>query len=423
MRILHVIHRYWPARGGSEKFFIELSEQFAANGNDVTVFTTDAMDIQHFWLPGKESIKVRAEEHEKVRIERFPVRRFPKHPHALRLLGLIPGTAAKSIFSFPSPLLPSMLRRIGTKERYDIVHATALPYDSLLYVASRIARRQGIPFVTSPFFHLGESSNDEVSRHYTRPNQLRIINGSDRVFVQTAIEHDFLASHGCPEEKMVLLGMGITPSELEGGDGARFRQKYDLGNRSIVCYIGPRTYDKGTFTLIEAMEELWIKGDDTVLALAGTDIEDFKRFYAGLPTELKSNVILLDYISDEEKRDMLDACTLLTLPSRSDSFGIVLLEAWFFGKPVIGANAGGIPGLVRDHIDGVLVPFGDAAGLANALDRLLSDGEYAHRLGAAGRKKVLAEFTWADKYRTVSDLYEELTMLPANNRMGKEICP
>jgi len=408
VRCLHIIHRYWPARGGSEKFFEEISERLAADGNDVTVWTTDAIDIQHYWLPGKERTDIPRDEHNGVHVRRFNVRRFPKHAQALRILDKIPGLTAKSLFSFPSPLVPGMLKHIATNQKFDIVHATALPYDSILYTAHMVAKRQGIPLVYSPFFHLGEEGADDVRRFYTRPHQMSLVKSADRVLVQTSIERDFLGASGCPSSKMLLLGMGINPSELEGGDGERFRRKHGIAG-PIVCYIGPRTYDKGTFHLVQAMEKLWAGHDPSTLVLAGTDIEDFRRYHERLPEKVKSKCIMLDFIPDEDKLDLLDACSLLALPSRSDSFGIVFLEAWFYGKPVVGAKAGGIPGLVRDGLDGLLVPFGDVKELALSIQKLLFDKEYAHGLGDAGRERVLAEFTWDEKYAVVKQLYEDLT--------------
>lgn len=407
MRCLHVIHRYWPARGGSEKFMLEISERLAAEGNSVTVFTTDAIDIQHYWLPGKEKIATGREVRNGVEIERFRVRRLPKHAQALRVLGKIPGRLPKSLFSFPSPLVPGMLAKIRDADRFDIVHATALPYDSIIYAGQRIAARQGIPFVVSPFFHLGEAENDAVRRHYTRENQMKLVMSADRVLVQTDIERDFLRGRGFPERKMLKLGMGINPAELEGGTAGRFREKHSIIG-PIVAYIGPKTYDKGTFHLVEAMESLWKNGDPSTLVLCGTDIEDFRRYHEGLPEKVKSKCLMLDFVSEDDKRDLLDACDLLALPSRSDSFGIVFLEAWFYGKPVVGASAGGIPGLVRDGIDGLLVPFGDVKGLALVIKKLLEDKEYARRMGDSGRERVLSEFTWDKKYAVVRDLYLEL---------------
>lgn len=408
MKCLHVIHRYWPARGGSEKFMQEIGERLAADGHHVTVFTTDAIDIQHYWLPGKEKIEETSTVHNGVEIRRFKVRRLPKHPQALRVLGKIPGQVPRSLFSFPSPLVPGMLREIYSGEKFDIVHATALPYDSILYTASAIARRLDIPLVMSPFFHLGEENSDEVKRYYTRPHQMKLVESADRVLVQTTIERDFLLEHGLSAEKLLMLGMGINPEELDGGVAGRFREKFGVIG-PIVCYIGPKTFDKGAFHLVQAMESLWRSGNPATLVLAGTTIEDFRRYHAGLPDKIRKKCILLDYIGDEDKLNLLDACDLLALPSRSDSFGIVFLEAWYYGKPVVGAAAGGIPGLVRDGIDGLLVPFGDVKELAQSIKKLLEDREYGAALGAAGRERVLAEFTWDRKYAVVRDLYLELT--------------
>ena len=93
LRCLHVIHRYWPALGGSEKFMMEISERLAADGNEVTVFTTDAIDIQHYWLPGKERIDCERERPQRGRDTPFQGEAVPEAPQALRVLGKIPGLA------------------------------------------------------------------------------------------------------------------------------------------------------------------------------------------------------------------------------------------------------------------------------------------------------------------------------------------
>ena len=82
------------------------------------------------------------------------------------------------------------------------------------------------------------------------------------------------------------------------------------------------------------------------------------------------------------------------MPSRTDSFGIVYLEAWLNGVPVIGARAGGVPEVITDGVDGYLVDFGDVAALANRIELLLRRPEAARALGEAGRRKVLAEHKW-----------------------------
>jgi glycosyltransferase involved in cell wall biosynthesis len=83
----------------------------------------------------------------------------------------------------------------------------------------------------------------------------------------------------------------------------------------------------------------------------------------------------------------LDEATLLCLPSRAEGLGRVVVEAMCRGRAVVGGDAGGIPDLVGDGVDGLLVRPGEPAPLADALIRILSDRELAMRLGAAARLK------------------------------------
>ena len=72
----------------------------------------------------------------------------------------------------------------------------------------------------------------------------------------------------------------------------------------------------------------------------------------------------------------------------------MFLEAWCYGVPVIGAQAGGIPDVISAEQDGLLVRYGDPDELANALARLLADPELRRRMGQAGREKVYQHLTW-----------------------------
>jgi glycosyltransferase involved in cell wall biosynthesis len=127
-----------------------------------------------------------------------------------------------------------------------------------------------------------------------------------------------------------------------------------------------------------------------------------------LPADEKARVRLLGFVEKRTQADILAATDVLALPSRTDSFGIVFLDAWANGVRVIGAHAGGIPGVVTDGVDGLLVPFGDVPALASALRRLLDDPDLRRTMGAAGRAKVLEYYTWDHIVARVRDLYSGL---------------
>jgi glycosyltransferase involved in cell wall biosynthesis len=104
------------------------------------------------------------------------------------------------------------------------------------------------------------------------------------------------------------------------------------------------------------------------------------------------------------------------MPSRTDSFGIVFLEAWTYGKPVIGARAGGPQEIIEHRGDGLLVPFSDVESLSREIARLLNDRDLARQLGMAGRRKTLERYTWDRVYAQVAGLYDELVTRRLNGR-------
>jgi glycosyltransferase involved in cell wall biosynthesis len=116
---------------------------------------------------------------------------------------------------------------------------------------------------------------------------------------------------------------------------------------------------------------------------------------------------LLGVISPDEKRDLLAAADIVALPSRTESFGIVFLEAWASRKPVIGACAGAVPDLVRDGETGLLTPFGNVDALAVAIGRLLADDELARSLAERGHSLAVGRYSWAavyDRYRRAFEI-------------------
>ncbi len=156
------------------------------------------------------------------------------------------------------------------------------------------------------------------------------------------------------------------------------------------------------------MQRLWAEGRDATLVLTGPMVSQARAFVAQLPPDTLRHIRPLGFVEKATQADVLAAMDILALPSRTDSFGIVFLDAWANGKPVIGANAGGIPGVVTDGIDGLLVPFGDVGALATALRTLLDDPALRARLGAAGQEKVLRQYTWERITTAVRGVYTHL---------------
>lgn len=417
MRILHIIHRYWPFMGGSERLLQGIAERMAAEGHEVTVFTTNAWDLEALWVGKGSTIPVPEELHGGVRIHRFPVRHLPLSPWlypALRRfmsrLSQLPLETTPLLHTLGAftPWVPMLATELaGSGENYDIVHVMNITFEGMAYPALAYTKRYRIPFILTPLLHLGEPGSNSVRRFYTMRHQLQMLRAASLLFAQTEMERFFLACMGIPARRIIKAASGVELDDLGGGRGERFRLKYGLEG-PIVFYLGPTAYDKGVFHLLDAMKRLWAEGEETHLVLAGPTTGAFTNHLKRQPGLVKKHCHVLGYIPEQDKKDLLDAGDLLVMPSRTDSLGVVFLEAWAYRKPVIGARAGGIPELIREGEDGLLVSFGDTKALAEGIALLLRDKVLACRLGESGRRKVEDAYTWDKRYPPVRDAFEAL---------------
>ncbi len=416
MRILHVSHRYWPCVGGSERHLQEICERLAREGHSVAVYTTDALDFEYFWDPGKRRLPLLHEHHNGVEIRRFPVRHlpwarvsFPGVRWSMTQLSALPINATW-ILRHLSGLAPSVSgfhEALRTAREFDVVHGMNICFDSLHWPALEMAHRNGVPFLITPLIHLGEADNDRVRRYYTMRHQIELIARADAVLAQTEIERRYLVSRGVPSRKIVKVGVGVNPTDVLGGDATRFREKYGV-RTPFVFALGTAAYDKGTYHLVEAMSRLWRRGIHADLVIAGPALDAFVRYFRRQPEWIRRRCRVLHLISDADKRDLLAAGTVMALPSRTDSFGVVYLEAWLYGKPVVGACAGGVPEVIDDGVDGFLVRFGDVGALAEHLRVLLTDQHLAQRMGERGKQKVLERYTWDHVYPVVREVFGQM---------------
>lgn len=425
MRILHIIQRYWPARGGAETLLGAISEYLVAQGHDVTVATTDALDFELFWDPRRRRVDTREAVHNGVRILRFPVRHVPlpqlAYPGIRRLLWMlsmakpVPVTWMARLSRF-TPWVPGLWRWLKTTgETFNLVAGMTICFEPLLEAGLRFSERRGIPYVIYPLTHLGAGpvpGDDALSRFYTMRHQQDLVMRSTALVAQTASERDFYVQRGFERERALVAGPGITPGEVLGGDGARFRRRHGIAEATpLVVALSSMSYDKGTPHVVEAVRRLWQQGRDVELALAGAVLTPFRRYLDGLPPAERERVRLLGPVGEDEKRDLLAAADVVAMSSRTDSFGIVYLEAWLYAKPVIGARTWGVTDVIDDGVDGRLVPFGDVDTLAETLVQLIDHPEIRAAMGAQGARKVLAQHTWARKHRTVYARYCELAGL------------
>ena len=394
MRVAHFVQRYPPALGGSEAYFARLSRHLAAVGDTVTVFTTTALDLEAFWSLRARCLASGIEIDQGVEVRRYRMLRWPGRRYLLKPLSLIPFRTWQCLTLPCNPIAPGMWRDAGRGEpMFDLVHATAFPYAWPIVCAARMARRRRIPLLVTPFLHLGDPENprDPSRRAYLSRPLLHLLRQANRVFVQTPSERNALLQKGFPADRLVLLGMGVDPVECTGGSRDKVRHAWGVqADEVVIGHLANNSEEKGTVDLLRAAEKCWEAGKRFHVILAGPEMPNFRSFWINYGQNVP--VQRLGVLDESQKKDFFAGIDIFALPSRSDSFGIVLLEAWANGKPNLAYRAGGIADVIRHESDGLLVRCGDVASLAESLGRLVADEPLCRRLGEAGLGRLRTEF-------------------------------
>jgi glycosyltransferase involved in cell wall biosynthesis len=266
----------------------------------------------------------------------------------------------------------------------------------------------------TPFLHLGDPDDprDRTRRGYLAPPLRWLLRQAERVFVHTPSEQAAAITMGVEAERVVLQGLGVASEECSGGDRARARSMWGIAPGAFVFgHLANLSVEKGSVDLLAAVASLWQSGLNATVVLAGPDMSNFRRFWRRFcrehPEKSRTHVVRLGVLSEEQKKDFYACLDAFVLPSRSDSFGLVLLEAWANSLPNIAYRAGGPADLVRHEQDGLLIPCGDVAGLARAMTRVVQDDSLCHSLGATGRRRIEPEFRWEQKLEMVRQTYEQ----------------
>ena len=402
MKILHVVHAYPPSMGGSQWFVKNLSEQLAAQfGDEVTVFTTTALDTATFAGRGGAVVEPGISEENGVIVRRFP---FVRGWYRTRRLfsGIadflhLPGwDILRAIHQ--GPVIPGLADAVAASGA-DVVMAMAFPLWHM-FAAQKGAEKGGIPLVFTGAIHPTDTWG------FNRPMIFNAIRRADAYFALTPFEKTFLTKRGISAAKIRVVGSGIAPLPDSLPPPPETRRRLDIPtNAPIILALGRQNPRKRFDFLLAAMPQVWDEIPDARVIFAGAADEST----ASLRQFDDARVLVLNDISEAEKHALLSACDVLVLPSTAESFGIVFVEAWSHGKPVIGANAGAVASLIDDGENGLLFTPNSADSLAKAIVKIWSQPGLAQTMGTIGIQKVHENYTWEVVTHRVRSVYTRIS--------------
>ncbi|MGO0575717.1 glycosyltransferase family 4 protein [Ornithinimicrobium panacihumi] len=368
-RVTLVSSSYHPHFGGVEEHVRHVARRLHDRGHDVEVWTVDRGE--------RLGIQVIDGIHVRYLQTPLPARRLE--------------STTRFLIRMPNALLGWLNAARAFRPEILHVHCFA-PSGIYASVLSRVLRT---PLIVSSH---GETFMD-AGGAFQRSALLR--KGLRAACVQAAVVtgcsalvvEDLQNEFGVGEMVVVPNGVEIVEPEEPCSDGRR--------EPPTVVAVGRLVEVKGFDLLIRAFAQVGVKDSLLVLVGDGPQRESLEELTAELG--LGGRVHFLGKQSPEQIQRIMAQGTVVVMPSRREAFGIVALEAWASGTPLIATCLGGPRDFVTNEADGLLVDPEDSPALAAAIERVFHDADFAARLAEAGRASV-KQFTWE---RVVAD-YERI---------------
>lgn len=405
MRTIQIPRRFVRSEwGGTETVVWETTRRLIALGHPTTVICPKALTSKDREIVGG-----------------VPVRRVSYfYPY----VGLTSETRQQldlkggNMFSFE---LMHVLRKSGA----DILHLHT--GKRIGGIARHVARERGIPYVISLHGGVYDVPSEEAAA-WTRPTRgtlewgkllgwwvgsRRVLNDAAAVLCVSR-EECVRAQQALPRQRVYHIPNGVNVDRFRAGDGTRFRRKHGIPVSSpVILTVGRIDTQKNQLLGIQALSEVDDGDQSTQLVIVGpvTDAAYLSRLRAEIRSRGLSDRVTVICGLDPDSQELVDAyhaADVFFLPSVHEPFGIVILEAWAAGKPVVASRVGGIPDFVGHGTNGLLFDPHRSGDAIESLRGLLSNKGLGERLAAEGQWAAENEFSWDRITQRLETLYDTL---------------
>jgi glycosyltransferase involved in cell wall biosynthesis len=385
MRVLHVIPSYIPAyRYGGPIYSVHgLCKSLAKLGHDVSVFTTNVDGNNDSDVPLGQPVDI-----DGVKVWYFPSKR-------LRRLYWSP------------PMKKALEKHIP---KIDILHLHSI-FLWPTWVAARLARRVGKPYIIAPRGMLVKELIRRKSRSaknlWISLIERRNLEHAAALHVTTGNEMKEAGQFGFNLPPVFVVPNGVDILEEIRRKPQRLGPVIEniIQNPPFILFLGRINWKKGLDRLIPALAYV----PDIPLVIAGNDEENYKPEIEALATShgVSERIAFTGPVYGDDKAALLKNASVLVLPSYSENFGNVVLEAMAVRCPIVVTPEVGLSDTVRETGSGIVVQ-GEAAQLGNGIKNLLSNPDLIERMGENGQKAVKERFRWAVVAEQMERVYQNI---------------
>jgi len=360
---------YYPVKGGTETVVRNLSIALNKIGTHTDVMT---FNMDRKWNP---KWKGKTEKIDGITVFKIPALNWLPIEHSPRVtsgINLIPGRFTHLLKS------------------YDIIHFhedLSFPLFSILVKKPKL-------------FHIHGGITWEIKRSHLSKAILNHI-ADFYISISRKMEKDLL-EQGIAKHKITYLPNGVNTKLF-----SPIRKK----ENNLLLFVGRITLGKGLHILLDSLHHLKEPVHLVIIGPADWSHKYYQDMLKLMEMENRKGRHQITYLGALDQTDVVkwyQKASIFILPSFGEGFPVVTLEALSCETPVIATPVGGIPELVRNHENGILVPPNESINLAKAIQFLLENKEIRTRFGREGRKRVVKNYSLEAVVKKLRRIYEQL---------------
>ncbi len=395
LHTLFVISRYWPCVGGAELHTRQLAHQLSQKQQVTVLYFNERHTLSNEL--GSASAKNRDFYDANVRTIQVAPQGF--HRFLLFWLALIYPyiSCSRPIYQYLMFLF-ARARINQFSHDVDVIHNVYNGLTSVTKASIWVARKRLINIIWSPLTSYTHPEGQAWSSKQFKGLYQQV----DSIIALTPFEKNWLQQRGVDRSLIKVIPMA--PLLDETASAISFRRQYQLTDKPVVLFLGRHVYQKGYHLLLAAMDQVWRDSPETHFVFIGPQTDQSKKNFSDHQNQ---KVIIIDEITQQQKTAALAECDLLCVPSFNEGLGVVYLEAWHFGKPVIACDIPLLQTIIIHQKDGLLVKP-DKKSVADAILELIVDPEKARQMGCAGQQKVKKTYQWDLLARSLHNHYQDL---------------
>lgn len=225
---------------------------------------------------------------------------------------------------------------------------------------------------------------------------IKTLNLADKIIVLSEEWKEYFSKLVNPQKIVVIYNSIVLPEDL----------KKDLETQNLL-FLGRFGKRKGIYDLIEVVSKLIVNYPNLKLYAGGDgEIEKVEAMIKN--KNMEKNVQLLGWVTGREKERILKEASFYVLPSYNEGMPMSLIEGMAYKNVCISTDVGGIPKVINNNVNGVIIKPGDKEKLYSTLKKLLDNGELRQKLSNNARRTVEEKFNIENNIEKLIDLYEEL---------------